>query len=89
MKSNTKLEKEIIEKVLSNESIRYLFLVSLISYDALITKDDCIKSLEVLDFISANLSEMDLLTDEIRKEVIKFVSEGKEIVSRDLNKMQL
>ena len=84
-----KLKKETVEKILANEGMRYLYLVSLISSDALITKDDCIKSLEVLDFISANLSEMDSLTDEIRKEVIKFVSEGKEIVSRDLNKMQL
>lgn len=84
-----KLKKETIEKILIDDSIRYLFLVDLISSDSLINESNCIESLEVLDFISTNLSEMNSLTDEIRKEVIKFVSEGKEIINRDLKKMKL
>jgi hypothetical protein len=83
-----KLKKEIIEKILVNESIRYLFLANLISYDTLITKDDCMKSLEILNFISTYLSEMNSLTDKIRKEIIKFVLEGKEIVNQELKKMK-
>ena len=79
-----KLEKETIEKILTNDSIRYLFLVSLISSDSLINESDCIESLKILDYISENISEMSSLTDEVKKEVIKFVSDGKEIVNRDL-----
>lgn len=83
-----KLEKETIEKILTDDSIRYLFLVSLISSDSLINESDCIESLNVLDYISENVSEMASLTDKIRKEVIEFVSVGKEIVNQDLKRIK-
>ena len=79
-----KLEKETIEKILADDSIRYLFLVSLISSDLLVNESDCIESLKVLDYISENISEMTSLTDKIQKEVIKFVSEGKEILKCEI-----
>lgn len=82
------LEKETIEKILTDDSIRYLFLVSLISSDSLINESDCIESLKVLDYIYENISEMTSLTDEIRKEVVEFISVGKEIVNRDLEKFK-
>ena len=83
-----KLEKETIEKILTDDSIRYLFLVSLISSDLLVNESDCIESLKVLDYISENISEMTSLTDKVQKEVIKFISDGKEIINQDLKKFK-
>ena len=82
------LENETIEKILTDDSIRYLFLVSLISSDLLVNESDCIESLKVLDYISENISEMTSLTDKVQKEVIKFISDGKEIINQDLKKFK-
>ena len=58
-----KFNGETIEKILANDMTRYLFLVSLISSDSILTKDDCLNSLEIFDYIYNNMNEMSSLTD--------------------------
>ena len=82
-----KYNAETIEKILANDITRYIFLVSLISADTILTKDDCLNSLETFDYIYNNLNEMNSLTDEIRTELTEFVFKGKEIINRNLKEI--
>lgn len=72
-----------IEKVLNHDALRYLFLVSLISADTLLTEKDCNNSLQVLNFIKDNVNVMNL-TDEIKAEVMEYAVKGISIVSTEI-----
>lgn len=72
-----------LELVLSNDAARYLYLVSLISADRLVTKEACEGSLNVFNLINDNLHIMNL-TDEIKTELLEFVKNGLEIVNREI-----
>lgn len=78
-----KINSETIEKILNEDSIRYLFLVSLISSDTNITKEDCVENLEILNYINDNINNFNL-SNSIIKEVKKYVKEGIEILNNDL-----
>ena len=82
-----KYHAETIEQILANDIARYIFLVSLISSDTILTKDDCLNSLETFDYIYNNMNEMNSLTDEIRTELTEFVFKGKEIINRNLKEI--
>lgn len=71
------------EKILNNDEIRYLFLVSLISSDNSVDEESAKKLLEDLSFLDNNL-EYITLSDEIRKEVEKYIIKGKKIINRDI-----
>jgi hypothetical protein len=77
------INSETIEKILNEDSIRYLFLVSLISSDTNITKQDCEENLEILNYLNDNINSFNL-SDSIIKEVKKYVKEGIEILNNDL-----
>lgn len=74
---------ETIEKILNEDSIRYLFLVSLISSDTNITKEDCEENLEMLNYINDNINSFNLNESTI-KEVKKYVKKGIKILNNDL-----
>lgn len=78
-----KFNSETIEKILNEESIRYLFLVSLISSDTNITKEECEENLEILNYINDNINSFNL-SDSTTKEVKKYVKDGIKIVNNDL-----
>lgn len=72
-----------IENILNNEAMRYLFLVSLISADTLVTENDCNNSLQVLNFIKDNVNIMNL-SDEVKIEVMEYAVKGISIVSNEI-----
>lgn len=72
-----------IENILNNEAMRYLFLVSLISADTLVTENDCNNSLQVLNFIKDNVNIMNL-SDEVKNEVMEYAVKGISIVSNEI-----
>ena len=76
-----KITDEIISKVLNSEN-RYLFLVSLISSDNILNKEDAIESLEIVNYINDNIDNFDL-TDEIKSEVIKYINKAKDILKNE------
>lgn len=78
-----KINSETIEKILNEDSIRYLFLVGLISSDTNITKEDCEENLEILNYINDNINSFNL-SDSTTKEVKKYVKDGIKIVNNDL-----
>lgn len=79
-----KITDEIISKVLNSEN-RYLFLVSLISSDNILNKEDAIESLEIVNYINDNIDNFNL-TDEIKSEVIKYMDKSKKILDEDIKK---
>jgi hypothetical protein len=76
-----KITDEIISKVLNSEN-RYLFLVSLISSDSILNKEDAIESLEIVNYINDNIDNFDL-TSEIKSEVIKYINKAKDILENE------
>lgn len=74
---------ETIEKILNEDSIRRIFLVSLISSDTNITKEDCEENLEMLNYINDNINSFNL-TESTIKEVKKYVKKGIKILNNDL-----
>lgn len=76
-----KITDEIISKVLNSEN-RYLFLVSLISSDNILNKEDAIESLEIVNYINDNIDNFDL-TSEIKYEVIKYINKAKDILENE------
>lgn len=79
------IKKENIEKLLEDKTFRYMFLVSLISSDSLISKEDCLKSLEMINYIENNINNFNI-SEEIKKETLDYILKGKEIVNNDLKK---
>lgn len=76
-----------IENILNNEALRYLFLVSLISADTLLTEDDCNNSLQVLNFIKDYSKDMNL-SDAVKEEVIEYAVKGITIVSNEIEQIK-
>ena len=79
-----KISDEIISKVLNSE-YKYLFLVSLISSDSILNKEDAIESLEIVNYIINNIDNFDL-TSEIKSEVIKYMNKSKKILHKDIKR---
>lgn len=79
-----KITDEIISKVLNSEN-RHLFLVSLISSDNILNKEDAIESLEIVNYINDNIDNFDL-TDEIKSEVVKYMNKSKKILDEDIKR---
>lgn len=76
-----------IENILNNEALRYLFLVSLISADTLLTEDDCNSSLQVLNFIKDYSKDMNL-SDAVKEEVVEYAVKGISIVSNEIEQIK-
>ena len=76
-----------LELVLSNDAIRYLYLVSLISADTLVNKEACEGSLNVFNLIKDNLHIMNL-TDEVKNELIEYIEKGIVIVNSELKRFE-
>lgn len=66
--------------------MRYLFLVSLISSDKLINKEECIDSVNRINFILDNIELFDL-KDELKEETMKFLNDGLNIIKRELTEL--
>lgn len=79
-----KITDEIISKVLNSEN-RYLFLVSLISSDNILNKEDAIESLQIINYINDNIDNFNL-TSEIKSEVIKYMNKSKKILDEDIKR---
>ena len=79
-----KITDEIISKVLNSEN-RYFILVSLISSDGILNKEDAIESLEIVNYINNNIDNFNL-TDEIKSEVIKYMNKSKKILDKDIKR---
>lgn len=79
-----KITDEIISKVLNSEN-RYFFLVSLISSDNILNKEDAIESLQIVNYINDNIDNFDL-SDEIKSEVIKYMNKSKKILDEDIKR---
>lgn len=82
---NTPEHIKQLEMVLSNDAYRYLYLISLISADTLITKEACEGSLNIFNLIKENMHIMNL-TDEVKSELYEFVEKGIEIVNNELKR---
>lgn len=78
-----KFNDKTLEKILNEDSIRYIFLVSLISSDTNITKEDCEENLKILNYINDNIDNFNL-TESTIKEVKKYVKKGIKILNDDL-----
>ncbi len=79
-----KITDEIISKVLNSEN-RYLFLVSLISSDNILNKEDAIESSQIVNYINDNIDNFNL-TSEIKSEVIKYMNKSKKILDEDIKR---
>lgn len=79
-----KITDEIISKVLNSEN-RYLFLVSLISSDNILNKEDAIESSQIVNYINDNIDNFNLTT-EIKSEVIKYMNKSKKILDEDIKR---
>lgn len=80
-----KKKKRMSNKCLENlekSGFLYLYLVSLISSDSLLTVEDCEESLKEIDYCLEILPENDI---KDKKKIKKMLLEGKEIVLRDLD----
>ena len=67
---------------LEKEGLLYLYLVSLVSADSLLTIDDCEESLKEIEYCLEILPENDIKDKE---KIRQMLLEGKEIVLRDLD----
>lgn len=76
-----KITDEIISKVLNSEN-RHFFLVSLISSDNILNKEDAIESLEIVNYINDNIDNFNL-TSEIKSEVIEYINKAKDILENE------
>lgn len=74
-----------IEMVLSNDAYRYLYLISLVSADTLVTKESCEGSLNIFNLIKENMHIMNL-TDEVKSELYEFVEKGIVIVNSEIKR---
>lgn len=67
---------------LEKEGLLYLYLVSLVSADSLLTIEDCEESLKEIEYCLEILPENDIKDKE---KIRQMLLEGKEIVLRDLD----
>ena len=72
-----------LEKALSNDEFRYLYLVSLISSDSMVDVKSTQECLDRIIFLNQNVKYMNL-DNEIIKEVINYTNKGIKIANRDL-----
>lgn len=82
-----KFNNKTLEKILNEDLLRYIFLVSLISSDTNITKEDCKENLEILNYINDNINSFNL-NESTLKEVKKYVKKGIKILNNDLDDMK-
>lgn len=68
--------------IFEEESIRNMFLVSLISADTLVDENSCDETIETANFILNNINLM-VLDDDIKKSVIDYLNKALEIAQRD------
>lgn len=68
--------------IFEEESIRNMFLVSLISADTLVDENSCDETIETATFILNNINLM-VLDDDIKKTVIKYMKDAIKIAIRD------
>lgn len=68
--------------IFEDESIRNMFLVSLISADTLVDENSCDETIETATFILNNINLM-ILEDDIKKTVIKYMKDAIKIAIRD------
>lgn len=68
--------------IFEEESIRNMFLVSLISADTLVDENSCDETIETATFVLNNINLM-ILEDDIKKTVIKYMKDAIKIAKRD------
>jgi len=68
--------------IFEEESIRNMFLVSLISADTLVDENSCDETIETATFILNNINLM-VLEDDIKKTIIKYMKDAIKIAIRD------
>ena len=68
--------------IFEEESIRNMFLVSLISADTIVDENSCDETIETATFILNNINLM-ILDDDIKKTVIKYMKDAIKIAIRD------
>lgn len=86
--SNEKLMDIIVKitnysSLLKNDEVRYLVLVSLISSDNIVDVSSAQTALDQLMFFHKYIDLFDI-SEEVKKETIKYVNKGIKIVKRDL-----
>lgn len=75
------------ETLLEKDDLRYMFLASLISSDNIVDVESAETSLKHIKFIKDNLQYMHL-SDEIKKETLKYVNKGIRIINKDLKEFK-
>lgn len=73
---------EKLQEILSSDFV-WLYLASLISADVLDSKEQCVESLDKLNFIKDNIDKLEL-SEEIRNKIIDYSIKGIDIVNQDL-----
>ena len=68
--------------IFEDESIRNMFLVSLISADTLIDEHACDDTINICNFILTNMDLM-MLEEDVKKSVITYLKKGIRIAKRD------
>lgn len=79
------MTKDLILNILKDKSIKYLFLVSLISSDNILSIEDAEKALALIDDVESAINEGDV-SDDIKKEVEKYIINGRKILKQDIER---
>ena len=72
-----------LSKIFNDDSLRYLYLVSLISSDTLILKEEYENVLYCMNFIKKNFDLIDFKNDDVKKEVKKYLRKELKIVKNE------
>ena len=78
---------KFFEDIFNSEALKYIYLVSLISADALTSKEKCEVSLEKFKFIKENINIMKL-SKKNKKEIMKYVNKGLSIVYKEIKNFE-
>lgn len=78
---------KFFEDIFNSEALKYIYLVSLISVDALTSKEKCEVSLEKFKFIKENINIMKL-SKKNKKEIMKYVNKGLSIVYKEIKNFE-
>lgn len=78
---------ETYKNHLSNDAIRYLFLLKLNPMNGFKTIEEYQESLETFKFIKEHINEMDLKI-KVRKEVMKYVNKGITLMYRGIHDLE-
>lgn len=81
------LRIERMSELLTNDSIRYLYLVSLISSDNIVDVESAEKALENINFLLDNIDDFKV-SDEIRAEIREYAVKGLDIVTSDIEEFK-